>query len=120
VPHVGHSVLTADTSGCALAGATAFLAGQAPAARTAGPRFAAGPYRPAALRDPAAAVRMTLEGVRHDLAAARLQFGRRAHYMLPGLRSGSTRADRGRLALRAVEWFRGTRSEPEASRSTRG
>jgi hypothetical protein len=119
VPGVGHSVLSADLSRCALRGTVAFLTGRPVAAcsRTSPPaRFQelSLPYAPAsisALRPTGAsglagrtlsAVSLTLAGIGYDSAFATTP--RR-----PGLRAGYVASSRTRLTLHGVEWIRGVR-----------
>jgi hypothetical protein len=109
VPHVGHSVLTTDTSGCALRGLTAFLAQRPPERCATEPPLPAGRYLPTSARgmNAATVARYTVEGVLHDLQASKLQFGKRPRYELWGLRGGWADVRRGRVKLHEVSWFRG-------------
>lgn len=121
VPHVGHSVLSADRSNCAVNGLRTFLAGAAPAPCTAvpAPVTAAG-YQPASAQgmSPAEAARGTVDGVLHDLAAVKYTAGRQSAYSLTGLRGGVAVAKGGRVTLRRIAWFRGVRVSGKVSAKT--
>jgi hypothetical protein len=120
VPGVGHSVLTSDASGCALAGTVAFLRGGSVSqcsARTTRASVPAAPFTPATIgslrptRLPGlagrtiSAVTVTLTGIGFDTLTVT---GRRA-VTLPGLRGGTVRASRSSLVLDGAEWIRGVR-----------
>jgi pimeloyl-ACP methyl ester carboxylesterase len=116
VPHVGHSVLAADPSGCAVRGLRAFLAGAAPGRCTAPREVPAAGYLPASARglSARAVARLTVAGLLHDLAVA----GR--PYELRGLRGGYATVRGRRLTLRRVRWFRGVQVSGTVSRAGRG
>lgn len=120
VPHVGHSVISADRSGCAVRGLQAFLSGAAPAPCTAAPTVPAARYLPASARGLSAkeAARLTVEALLHDLAATRVAAGPRPRYELLGLRGGDANVRKGRLTLRRVAWFRGVRVSGSVSAKT--
>lgn len=109
VPHVGHSVLTTDPSGCAIAGLQAFLAATAPAPCTAGPAIAPAGYLPASARGlgAKAVAQATVAGLVREADLLRRFTGPSSRRDLPGLRGGYASATRRRLTLRKVSWFRG-------------
>jgi pimeloyl-ACP methyl ester carboxylesterase len=133
VPGVGHSVLTTDISGCALAGTVAFLRAQpvGKCSRTSNGARAqalAAPYAPAALgalRPTAlggtagrtiSAVTVTLTGIGFDLAASPPDGTTR----YPGLRGGYVRGSGRSLQLVDVEWIRGVRVSGRLDDNGRG
>jgi pimeloyl-ACP methyl ester carboxylesterase len=122
VPDVGHSVLTSDTSGCALEAVEAFVD-----ARTiknchgGGLTLGAVAYVPAtvaalkARRLPGkagrtlTALRTTIEGVALDAGLGLALAAPKRHATVPGLRAGFTTISQTRIQLHSVEWFRGMR-----------
>ncbi|RKQ86266.1 pimeloyl-ACP methyl ester carboxylesterase [Solirubrobacter pauli] len=120
VPHVGHSVISADRSGCAVRGLETFLNGAAPAPCTAAAAVPAARYLPASARGLSArqAARSTVDALLHDLVATRVVAGRRARYELLGLRGGEATVRNGRLTLSRVAWFRGVRVTGSVSAKT--
>ncbi|MDA0184749.1 alpha/beta hydrolase [Solirubrobacter phytolaccae] len=109
VPNVGHSVLTADRTRCAVQGLQTFLSGAAPAPCTTPPAYTAARYLPASAKGLSAPeiARYTVEALLHDLDAFRQAASRFTSFDLNGLRSGSATATKSRLRLRKVAWFRG-------------
>lgn len=120
VPHVGHSVISADRSGCAVRGLKTFLSGAAPAPCTAAPTVPAARYLPASARGLSArqAARDTVDALLHDLVATRAAAGQRARYELLGLRGGDATVRKGRLTMSRVSWFRGVRVTGSVSAKT--
>jgi hypothetical protein len=125
VPGVGHSVLSSDPTGCALAGMVAFLGGaeieqcsrrdvETPVLQEQTAPYAPatiGGLRPTRLPGLAgrtlSAVSVTLTGIGFDLTYA--PGASRSKVILPGLRAGFVRATKQSLELEAVEWVRGVR-----------
>jgi pimeloyl-ACP methyl ester carboxylesterase len=133
VPGVGHSVLSADISDCAIDGTIAFLRGQAvqKCSRTSAAARAqalAAPYAPAtlgALRPTAlpglagrtlSAVTVTLTGIGFDVAASPPDGATR----YPGLRGGYVRGTGRSLQLVRTEWIRGVRVSGRLDDNGRG
>ncbi|WP_028061439.1 alpha/beta hydrolase [Candidatus Solirubrobacter pratensis] len=123
VPGAGHSVITTDTSGCALKAVVAFVNGRG-VSKCKGGALDVGaveylPATPGALartRLPGRAgrtltgVRLTIENVALDsLVGGTLLADAKSTVRLPGLRGGHTTIKGGRITLRRVEWFRGLR-----------
>jgi pimeloyl-ACP methyl ester carboxylesterase len=128
VPGVGHSVLTSDPSGCALAGMTGFLAGKAAvpcSKRKPEPgsftfQLPALPYVPARLdqlpasRDGRAgrtlnAFALTMQQLSYDALAGFEALLSGGGARIPGLRAGWWRFTLRRLELHGVEVIRGVR-----------
>jgi pimeloyl-ACP methyl ester carboxylesterase len=123
VPGVGHSVLTTDTSGCALKAVIAFVRGRAVSkCKGGGLDLGAVGYLPATpgalarTRLPGragrtlTAVKLTIENVALDsLIGGALAGDSKRTVRLPGLRGGHTTIKGSRISLRRVEWFRGLR-----------
>jgi pimeloyl-ACP methyl ester carboxylesterase len=122
VPHVGHSVLTTDEEGCALAGAAAFLAGQPVAPCATKPIVPSGAYFPAAFQgSPAKAAENTVAALRHDLEIAKAgDDNPPSRFGLPGVRGGSAIVRRGAFDLRNVSLFTGLRVSGKVSASGNG
>ena len=122
VPHVGHSVLTTDAEGCALAGAAAFLAGQPVAPCATKPFVPSGAYFPASFRgSPAKAAENTVAAVRHDLDVARAGDEHPpTRFALRGLRGGGALVRRGAFELRNVSLFTGLRVSGKLSAAGNG
>ncbi|MDA0161847.1 alpha/beta hydrolase [Solirubrobacter ginsenosidimutans] len=121
VPHVGHSVLTTDEDGCALAGAAAFLAGQPVAPCATKPTVPAGAYYPAVFSGgPAKAAEATVAAIRHDVEAAKGGRTINRTFGVAGLRGGSAIARRGALELRKVSQFTGLRVSGKVSAAGNG
>ena len=133
VPGVGHSVLTSDVSGCAVAGTVAFLRAQpvekcSRTSRGALAQSLAAPYAPAtldALRPTAldgvagrtiSAVTVTLTGIGFDLTASPPDGTTR----YPGLRGGYIRGSARSLQLVNAEWIRGVRVSGRLDDNGRG
>lgn len=121
-PHVGHSVITDDVSGCAVERIVTFLAGGVPESCATRTRPVLGPaaYRAATistLRAPRArsAAAITLEGVQRDVQARLLLFQSLGEdppprrWRVHGLRGGSATVIGGRVRLRDVESIVGVR-----------
>ena len=120
VPGVGHSVLTTDTSGCALKGVVAFVRGHSVAScHGGGLDLGAVEYQPATpealarTRLPGRAgrtltgIRLTIQNVALDTLLG-LALGGPSHTVrLPGLRAGHTTIKGDRIILQGVESFRG-------------
>jgi pimeloyl-ACP methyl ester carboxylesterase len=120
VPGVGHSVLTSDTSGCAVGATVAFLGGgaveQCPA-KTKRTAIPAAPYIPDSIGElrstgisglpgrTLSAVTVTLTGV--GFASITADPDRTTR--LPGLRGGTVRVSRSSMELSGAEWIRGVR-----------
>jgi pimeloyl-ACP methyl ester carboxylesterase len=122
VPDVGHSVLTSDTSGCALEAVEAFVdARTVKSCHGGGLSLGAVAYVPAtvgaldARRLPGkagrtlTALRVTITGVALDTALGLALAAPKRHATVPGLRAGFTTISQTRIALHGVEWFRGMR-----------
>lgn len=124
IPRVGHSTLTSDVSGCALAGTVAFLAGRPFAHCPRGDRLTlpAAPYIPARLRAlrptchatglpgrTCSAVALTFTGLVYDLqwAPPALLRLKAESVRLPGLRGGYSTLSKAGLAFHDYEWIRG-------------
>lgn len=122
VPHVGHSVLAADPSGCAVRGLRAFLTGAAAARCMAAPKLPASPYLPVSPRGlgAAAIARYTVEGVLRDSEANRSAFTRRGTYGIEGLRGGRSFVSPTRIWLREVSWFKGVTVSGTVTRKGKG
>ena len=122
IPHVGHSVLTIDEAGCALAGAAAFLAGQPVAPCATKPLVPSGAYFPAAFRaGPAKAAESTVAALRHDLDVARAgDESPPSRFQLRGLRGGYALVRRGAFDLRNVSLFTGLRISGKLSAAGNG
>ena len=122
VPHVGHSVLTTDPEGCALAGAAAFLAGQPVAPCATKPFVPSGAYYPASFRgSPAKAAESTVAAIRHDLDVARAGDEHPpSRFTLRGLRGGAALVRRGAFELRNVSLFKGLRVSGKLSAAGNG
>ena len=133
VPGVGHSVLTTDISGCALAGTVAFLRGQPveKCSRTSNGARAqalAAPYAPAALGAlrPTALVRHRRahdqrrhgHAHRHRVRPRRVPAGR--HDALPGPARRLRAWHRPLAPARRVEWIRGVRVSGRLDGNGRG
>jgi hypothetical protein len=122
VPDVGHSVLTSDTSGCALKAVDAFVRGRTvKSCHGGGLELNAVEYQPAttgALKPTrltgqpgrtVTGVRLTVENVALDSLLGLAVGGPNKTVRLPGLRGGHTTITRNRITLQRVEWFRGLR-----------
>ena len=122
VPHVGHSVLTTDPEGCALAGAAAFLAGQPVAPCATKPFVPSGAYFPASFGgSPAKAAESTVAAIRHDLDVARAGDEHPpSRFSLRGLRGGGALVRRGAFDLRNVSLFKGLRVSGKLSAAGNG
>jgi pimeloyl-ACP methyl ester carboxylesterase len=121
VPHIGHSVLTTDEEGCALAGAAAFHTGQPIAPCATKPVIPAGAFYPATFGgDAATAAEKTVAALRHDLEAATVGDSINRTVGLAGLRGGSALARRGALQLRNVVLFSGLRVSGKVSAAGNG
>jgi pimeloyl-ACP methyl ester carboxylesterase len=122
VPDVGHSVLTSDTSGCALDAVEAFVdARTVKSCHGGGITLGAVAYVPAtvgalkARRLPGkagrtlTALRTTIEGVALDAGLGLALAAPKRSARVPGLRAGFTTISQTRIVLHGVEWFRGMR-----------
>ena len=122
VPHVGHSVLTSDQEGCALAGAAAFLAAQPVAPCQTLPFVPSGAYFPASFRgSPAKAAESTVAAIRHDLDVVKAgDKDPPSRFTLRGLRGGDARVRRGAFELRNVSLFKDLRVSGKLSAAGNG
>ncbi len=122
VPDVGHSVLTSDTSGCALQAVQAFVdANTIKSCHGGGLELGAVAYVPATVgalkprRLPGkagrtlTALRTTIEGVALDAGLGLALAAPKRSARVPGLRAGFTTISQTRIVLHGVEWFRGMR-----------
>ena len=122
VPDVGHSVLTSDTSGCALEAVEAFVDGDTVRnCHGGGLRLDAVGYLPATVdglkrtRLPGRAGRTltamaaTVQGVALDAGLGLALAAPARSARVPGLRAGYQSVSQRRVTLHAIEWFRGMR-----------
>lgn len=122
VPGVGHSVLTSDTSGCALEAVQAFVdARTVKRCHGGGLELGAVAFVPAtvaalkARRLPGragrtlTALRTTISGVALDAGLGLALAAPKRRATVPGLRAGYTTITQTTITLHGVEWFRGMR-----------
>jgi pimeloyl-ACP methyl ester carboxylesterase len=122
VPGVGHSVLSTDTSGCALKAVEAFVRGRTVKSCHGGGLDLNGveylPASPSALKPTRlpgrpgrtiTGVRLTIENIALDTLLGIALAEPNTTVRLPALRGGSTTISGTRITFRHVEWFRGLR-----------